>query len=173
MLRFVVAPDHRLVFDDRATLPGRGLWLSASADVLNQSVKRGVFARAAKSQVIVPVDLSAIVQAALTRRVLELCGLARRGGAAIAGFEKAREWLSAGRAGVVLQAADGSADERARFLGNSAVPAFTVLSAAQLGQIFGREHIVHAIIAPGPLADKIIMEAKRLTGVASDVLSGQ
>ncbi|NNM56477.1 DUF448 domain-containing protein, partial [Acidocella sp.] len=33
MLRFVVGPQRQLVFDVSATLPGRGLWLSASRDV--------------------------------------------------------------------------------------------------------------------------------------------
>ena len=34
MIRFVVAPDNVLIPDLAATLPGRGMWLSARADVL-------------------------------------------------------------------------------------------------------------------------------------------
>ncbi|HQT46046.1 MAG: hypothetical protein B7X08_05360 [Acidocella sp. 20-63-7] len=173
MLRFVVGPDKRLVFDVGASLPGRGMWLSATGDVIDLAVQRGVFARAAKAQVMVPPDLRGQVVAALRRRVIESCGLARRSGNAIAGFEKAREWLLASRAGLVVQALDGSPEERARFLGGRDVPVVAVLTGAELGHIFGREQAVHVVIAAGKLAKKIRNDALRLAGVAGDVLSGQ
>ena len=166
MLRFVAAPDGTLVFDPGATLPGRGLWLSANGNVLELAVRRGVFPRAARAQLKVPQDLGAQVEAALTRRITDLLGLARRSGAAISGFEKAREWLQAGRGGVIVQAADGSAEERARFAGGRPIPQLAVLSAAALGKIFGREHTVHVVVAPGRLAGMIEIEARRLQGVA-------
>jgi len=173
MLRFVVGPERAVVFDATATLPGRGLWLSASGDVIDMALKRGVFARAAKQAVIVPPDLRARVEAALRRRILELCGLARRSGQAISGFEKAREWLAAGKAGLVLQAWDGSVDERARFIGGRDVPVASPLDAAALGKVFGREQTVHAVIAAGTLASKLQIEVLRLAGVAGGNVSGQ
>jgi predicted RNA-binding protein YlxR (DUF448 family)/ribosomal protein L30E len=166
MLRFVVGPDQAVVFDIAATLPGRGMWLSADKDVLETAVKRGLFARAAKRNVAVPPDLAARVESALRARIFDLIGLARRSGNAISGFEKAREWLSAGKAALVVQAADGSADERARFLGARDVPVVAVLTAAELGRIFGREQTVHVGITAGPLASRIAVEAARLAGVA-------
>ncbi|MDE8345273.1 MAG: DUF448 domain-containing protein, partial [Acidocella sp.] len=114
MLRFVVGPERQLVFDVSATLPGRGMWLSAAGDVLETALQRNLFARTAKCQVSVPPDLRARVVALLRQRIFDLIGLARRGGAAISGFEKARAWLAAGKAGLVLQAIDGSPEERAR-----------------------------------------------------------
>jgi predicted RNA-binding protein YlxR (DUF448 family) len=173
MLRFVAGPAQQLVFDVGATLPGRGLWLSASRDVIEMARKRGVFARAAKAAVNVPADLAERVEAALTQRVIDLVGLARRSGNAISGFEKAREWLVSGKAGLVLQAVDGSPDERARFVGGRDIPVLTVLTAARLGQIFGRDQAVHVAIASGRLGEKIQIEARRLAGVAGGVLSGQ
>jgi predicted RNA-binding protein YlxR (DUF448 family) len=173
MLRFAVSPEGRVVFDVTATLPGRGLWLSARPGVLHQAIRRGAFARGAKAPVIVPPGLADEVAAALTRRLTDLLGLARRSGAAISGFEKAREWLSAGGAGLVVQAADGSAEERARFVGGRDIPVVAVLSGAALGKIFGREHTVHAVISPGRLAKMIESEARRLAGVADGETSGQ
>jgi predicted RNA-binding protein YlxR (DUF448 family) len=173
MLRFVVGPERQLVFDAGATLPGRGLWLSASADVLDMSVKRGVFARAAKAQVLVPPDLRGLVEVALRRRILDLVGLARRSGNAIAGFEKAREWLASGKAGFVMQAVDGSPDERARFVGGRDIPVGVILTSGELGRIFGREQAVHVAIAPGGLATKMQNEVLRLAGVASGASRGQ
>jgi predicted RNA-binding protein YlxR (DUF448 family) len=173
MLRFVVGPDQAIVFDAAATLPGRGLWLSARADVVGSALKRGVFPRAAKQQVKIPENLPALVEAGLTRRITELLGLARRAGNAISGFEKAREWLSAGKAGLVVQAADGSVEERARFTGGREIKVVTVLSAAALGKIFGRDNTVHVVIASGRLARMIEVEAERLAGVAGSGTSGQ
>jgi predicted RNA-binding protein YlxR (DUF448 family) len=173
MLRFVVAPDASLVFDVTATLPGRGLWLSASGNVIQSAIKSGVFSRAAKQRVSVPPELAQLVKSALERRVTELLGLARRGGIAICGFEKAREWLVAGKAGLVVQAADGSLAELARFCSGSEVTQIRVLDGTRLGKIFGREQAVHVVIGAGKLAKMIESESYRLAAVAGPGLSGQ
>jgi len=173
LLRFVVGPDNRLVFDASATLPGRGMWLSADGAVLAQALKRGVFPRAAKQALVLPEDLAAEVRTSLTRRFAELLGLTRRGGGAVAGFEKAREWLRNGRAVLVVQAIDGSPDERARFMGGYDVPTIAVLTGTAMGKIFGREQAVHVAIGPGRLALMLENEAARLKGVAAAELRGQ
>jgi len=171
MIRFVVAPDRTLVADLAASLPGRGMWLSASGDVLESARTQGglgrVFARAARGPVIVPPDLPAVLEAALVRRIGELLGLARRAGQAVAGFEKAREWLRTGRARLILQASDGSAAERARLLSGAAddMTVLAPLPAAVLGRAFGRDHVVHVAVAPGRLAERLAMEATRLEGL--------
>lgn len=166
MLRFVVGPDRTLVPDVLARLPGRGIWLSARRDVLDTARSRGAFARAAKGQVTVPPDLPDLVEAALVRRVTELLGLARRAGQAVCGFTKAREWVTTGRGGLVVQASDGSPDERTRFLsGARDLAVATPLPGVALGAVFGRDHVVHAVIAPGRLADALAIETERLAGM--------
>ncbi len=169
MIRFVVGPDRTVVPDLAAKLPGRGIWLSAVGDVIETARTRGAFAKAARGQVSVPPDLLPGLQVALTRRIGDTLGLARRAGQAVAGFVKAREWLDAGRAGVVVQASDGSVDERARFLGGRAavLTVVTPLDGARLGAVFGREHVVHVVVAPGRLADSVRVEAGRLAGLTA------
>ena len=171
MIRFVVAPDRSVVPDLAAKLPGRGIWLSARRDVLDTARTRGAFARAARGQVTVPPDLVEMVHGGLIRRVTEMLGLARRAGQAVSGFEKAREWLVAGRAGLVVQAADGSRDERARFLsGNGArakaTPVAAPLTGEALGAVFSRDHVVHVAISHGRLAEALAIECNRLSGIA-------
>ncbi len=173
MLRFVAGPGSDLVFDALATLPGRGMWLSADAIVLEQAIKRGVFARAAKTPVRIPPDLRSRIEMTLRQRLTDLLGLARRSGNAISGFEKGREWLLSGKAGLIVQAEDGSAEERARFIGGNKIPVVTVPSAAALGKIFGRDHTVHVAIAGGTLARMIEVAAARLAGVAGNATSRQ
>jgi len=116
-----------------------------------------------------------MLDAALVRRIGELLGLARRAGQAIAGFEKAREWLRSGRASLVLEASDGSEAERARFLSGSTgiVAVVAPLPAAALGRMFGRDHVVHVAIAPGRLAERLHGEADRLAGLRGQGLPGQ
>ena len=165
MLRFVLGPSREIVSDIAGKLPGRGMWLSARGDVLETALSRGAFMRAARGQVTLPSDLRARIEDGLRGRVRDLLGLARRAGQAVSGWQAAREWLQAGRAGLLVQAADGSLAERARFGGRD-LPAVTPLTAAELGVVFGRDHAVHVVVAPGRLADAIRIEAERLAGFA-------
>jgi uncharacterized protein len=152
------------------------MWLSARADVLQAAEKRGAFARAARGPVTVPPDLCSVLRDGLLRRIGELLGLARRAGQAVSGFQKVRERLRAGQAALIVQAADGSAAERARLL-SVAPEAQTIrvlapLSAAALGAVFGRDHVVHVAVAPGRLAEALVIECERLSGLAGQPMSG-
>ncbi len=169
MIRFVIGPSREVVPDLAARLPGRGIWLSARRDVLETARTRGAFAKAARGPVTVPPDLTSVLQAALARRIGEHLGLARRAGQVVCGFQKAREWLQAGRAGLVIEASDGSVDERARFLGRYAETMRVVqpLDGATLGAIFGRDHVVHVVVAKGRLAETLAVETARYAGVSS------
>ena len=165
MIRFVLGPAREIVPDLTGKLPGRGMWLSARGDVLETALSRGAFNRAARGQVTLPSDLRARIEDGLRGRVRDLLGLARRAGQAVSGWQAGREWLQAGRAGLLVQAKDGSVAERARFGGRD-LPAVAPLTAAELGVVFGRDHAVHVVVAPGRLADAIRIEAERLAGFA-------
>ena len=167
MLRFVLSPERVVVPDLAARLPGRGIWLSARLDVLETAMTRGVFAKATRGPVTVPPDLLSGLQHSLARRIGDHLGLARRAGQAVCGFQKAREWLTAGRVGLVVEAADGSVDEIARFLGGHAdtIPVVQPLDGTQLGAIFGRERVVHVVVGKGRLAQNLAIEAGRYAGL--------
>jgi ribosomal protein L7Ae-like RNA K-turn-binding protein len=185
MIRFVVGPDRHIIPDLTARLPGRGIWLSAVKDVLEfggaprerqQKEQQGdainghlarAFARAARGPVSMPSDLCGLLQTALVRRIGECLGLARRAGQAVAGYEKAREALKTGRYRLVVQASDGSEAERSRFLSGFG-PDLTIidpLSGDALGRVFGRDYVVHVAVAPGKLAESLVVEAGRLAGL--------
>jgi len=178
MIRFVLAPDRSVVPDLAARLPGRGMWLSARADVVETALAHGqlsrAFARAARGPVTVPADLLTTLQAGLARRVTEHLGLARRAGQAVAGFAKVREWLAEGRVGLVLQASDGSEDERRRVLsGAGHVQVAWPMDGAALGTVFGRDYTVHVAVAEGRLAASLMDEIRRLSGISGQVMTKQ
>jgi len=147
-------------------LPGRGYWVSADAALLRRAVEKQAFARAARRPVQVQRDLPEQVAELLRRRCIELVSLARRAGGTVAGFEKVAAALAQGRVAVLLAAIDGAADGRRKLAGRAAgLPFVAALSAADLGLAFGRESVVHAALGPGGLADRFVMEARRLEGV--------
>jgi predicted RNA-binding protein YlxR (DUF448 family) len=174
MIRFVLGPDRQIVPDLAAKLPGRGMWLSARADVLETARAKGAFARAARGPVTLPADLPDTLRAGLRRRVIDQLGLARRAGQAVAGFAKAREWITSGHVAGVIQADDGSIEERARLLsGARAIWVAWPLPASALGAVFGRDHAVHVAVAQGRLAEALHNEIERLSGLSGQALVKQ
>jgi predicted RNA-binding protein YlxR (DUF448 family) len=167
MLRFVIGPGQEVVPDPAGRLPGRGLWLKSQGDVLVRAMKAGSFAKAARGKVAVPPDLESRVADGLRSRIRDLIGFARRGGLAVAGREAVLEWLRTGRAALLVAASDGSEAERARLTGGREYEVLAPLTAAELGQVFGRERAVHVALAEGNLADLLRQEAARLSGLLS------
>ncbi len=172
MIRFVVSPDGVVVPDLDGSLPGRGLWLTAERALIERAVARKLFAKAARRAVRVEPDLLSRLTALMERRCLDAIGLARRAGQAVAGFEKVREALQAGRVcrtgvpGLVLAAADGAADGRGKIRGLAGeLPVLELFGSAALGAALGRDMTVHALIARGALADRLRVDAGRLMGL--------
>ena len=170
LIRFVVGPDGFIVPDLAEKLPGRGMWVEATVKSITRAATKGLFARAAGQPVQVPADLAALVEGLLVRRVVELLGLARKAGLAVAGYEKVRDWLVKGQAVLLIQAADGSERGKGKLHpptaevgGKSAF--IGCLTAAELGLAFGREHVIHGALAAGGLTIRVVEEAARLAGL--------
>jgi len=165
LVRFVIGPDGTIVPDLAEKLPGRGLWVAASADALAAATGRA-FSRAARAAVRVPEDLGRRVEAGLAARCREALGIARRAGAVVSGFEKVRAALRAGKARLLIAAADGAPDGRAKVrMLAPGLPLATALTAAELGAALGREAVVHAAVTDAALAERIARECARLAGV--------
>lgn len=165
LLRFVVSPDGAVVPDVMGVLPGRGLWVSADRKAVETAVAKGLFARAARRQVRADPGLAGLVESQLVARCIDLIGLARRGGGAVAGFEKVRGFLAKGDAGLLLTAADASGEGRGKIerLAHGARTA-AALDRQELGRAFGRDQAVHAVVAPGKIADRLEAAMRRLSG---------
>lgn len=166
LVRFVVGPGGTLAPDLAERLPGRGIWVAAERSAIEKATSRRLFARAARREVIVSDGMADEVEKQLTRRVTELISLARKGGQAVAGYEKTKGWLMKGEAAVLLQASDGSARGKSKLRSPGGKGGLVeVLTASELGMAFGREHVIHGALAAGGLATRIVGEAARLSGL--------
>jgi len=175
MVRFVLDPDGNLVADVAGRLPGHGLWVTAERSAVERAAK-GAFAKAARTSVKVPAGLADRVEALLLRRVLDLLGLAKRAGELVLGFDRVAEALDAGRVAALVQAEDASPLGRAKLAAKARVlgrvPEIDCLSVAELGLALGRENVVHAALAPGGLARRLLDETVRLRGFRSRMAAG-
>lgn len=166
LIRFVAGPDGVVVPDILERLPGRGMWVSASGRALDLAQKKNPFSRAAKAKVAVPDNLRALVDDLLVQRVVSLISLARKSGDAICGYEKVRGALTTDWAVVLLQAADGSADQKRKLRPPNGQNTYvSCLKSSELGLAFGREYVIHAALGASGLTESVLLDAKRLAGV--------
>ena len=165
LLRFVVDPERHVVPDVDGRLPGRGLWLTPTRDIVKTAVAKRLFARAAKQDVVTEPDLDDRVETLLVRRSIECLGLARRAGQAVAGFTQVDKAVRDGGVAVLVEASDGSADGRGKLTRLApGLPVADRLTSAELGQAFARDHVVHAALRKGRLAKSFMAEQARLAG---------
>ena len=170
LLRFVLAPGGEIVPDVAGKLPGRGLWLTAQRDIVSEATSKRVFARAAKAPVVVPDGLADRVETLLAQRCVEILGLARRSGLAVAGFVRVKTALTRGKVALLVEAIDAAADGQEKLAALApALPRVACLNAREMGVAFGRENAVHVALGQGRLTELLIAEARRLQGFRAGV----
>lgn len=162
LLRFVTAPDGSAVFDLGGKLPGRGAYVLPTRAAMATALNKGRLQRNLPAPVRIPPDLQAQVVLTLAQQAIDLLGLARRSGQAVAGFEKVQAALRLNRVGksgpVALLFCAGDAGPHGRekvvkLVGRSRLA--ENLSSADLGAAFGRDAAVHVAVAAGGLAKKL------------------
>ena len=165
LLRFVVGPNGELVADTASRLPGRGLWITPRRDILERAIARRLFARSAHRAIITPAGFADRVEALLVQRCVDAIGLGRRAGIAFAGFEKVCEALRTGKADLVLLALDGAEGGRRKIRALArGVPVAIVLTAAEMGMIFGRDHVINIAIGDKRLSGRLLTLAQKIAG---------
>ena len=165
LIRFVTGPDSQVVPDILGKLPGRGYYVTATRAALTKAVEKRVFSRGAKQQVTVADGLVDEIEAQVARRVVDLIALSRKGGYAIAGFEKVKSALADGRVSVLLQASDGSERGKGKLWTPEGARWFGCLTSEELGLAFGRGHVIHGALLGGGLTTNVVEEAAKLRGL--------
>lgn len=167
MVRFAAAPDGAVRPDFAARLPGRGVWVTASADALALALHKKAFQRGFGRPVRAPENLAETVAHGLRRRCLDTLSLARRAGDVVSGFDRVTEALGRGGArwALVVEAQDATANAQTKMRGPAgARPVLRFADAAALGGVLGRGRCVHAAVAGGALAARLAADARRLEG---------
>jgi uncharacterized protein len=173
LIRFAASPDGEAVPDIAARLPGRGMWVSADRDLLQRAMAKNAFSRAAKMPLRVPSDLVARVEKLLVQQIANNLGLARRSGLLVLGFDTiARAFAAKQPPGILIEARDGASDGRRKLLsvarqhGLSPI-VMDLLTAEEMSLALGRENVIHSGLRSGPLAERILFDAGRLSGFRS------
>lgn len=165
MIRFVVAPDNTVVPDIKGTLPGRGMWVTATRDAVNRAVVKQLFHRGAKRRVTIPVDLTDGVVDLLHKRCLQHLSLAHRAGQVLLGRDVVKVALRSGDIAVLIQARDASPKELNKLAGVATaknIPTYRLFVSRDMANAVGRDHVVHVAIKSGGLADLFMGDANRL-----------
>ena len=173
LIRFVAGPGGLVTPDVARRLPGRGMWVSARREAVDQATKRGAFARSAKAKLIAPADLSDQVERLLHRRLLDGLGLARRAGDLTYGFDKVEAAIMAGRTAWLIEASDSAADGRRKM--NQAVDRvhrdrgvspkrIGVFSGEELSLALGQGNVIHVAFLVGRGAKGWTEDVERLAG---------
>lgn len=164
LVRFVRSPDGLVVPDLARKLPGRGVWVSAERGKVAEAAAKGLFSRGFKAQSKAPDDLLERLGQLLRQQVVQHLSLARKAGEAVTGFMKVEEALRRGPVRLLFHAA-GSGEDGARKLNRLAGPQTVIcgfLPPDDLDLAFGRANVVHAAVADGGLAGRLVLHVVRL-----------
>ena len=177
LIRFVVGPDGEAVPDIKSKLPGRGVWVTATREALEDAIKRKAFARGFKRNVRLPADLLARTERLLEQAVIDALAMAHKAGLVASGFSRAAAALERGEVVALLHASEASPEGIRKLAAAARQPSHTppvieFLTSAQLDLALGRPNVVHAALLAGPASDTLLSRSRRLerfrTGSAGD-----
>lgn len=162
LIRFVLGPGHQVVPDLKHKLPGRGVWVTARADMVDEAIKRRLFSRAFKTEAKVSETLSQDIANLLRDDMRQGLALANKAGCVITGFQKVESAVTDKPIVALIHAAEAAEDGRRKLanplrkrLGGaiSSFPVIQVLSIDELDLALGRSHVIHAALVAGAGSD--------------------
>lgn len=168
MIRFVAGPDGTIVADLKRNLPGRGCWVKAQRRYIDEAVKRKLFPRGLKSNVLVPDDFGLAVDQMLAKSALGSFGLARKAGVVVTGAAKVDAAIRNGTAALVLHAFEAAEDgvrklDQARrsvvYAGGPEIPALSLFESSEMDLALGGVNVIHAAVLKGTAAAGFVKRA--------------
>jgi predicted RNA-binding protein YlxR (DUF448 family) len=173
LIRFVVSPQGDIVPDLKRKLPGRGMWVTASRQVVAEAVRRHQFTKAFKRNLRIPPTLPTDLEALLVRSVTEALGIAAKARQIVNGYGKVESALREGKVEVLIHASDGAADgiRKLDMLarqndGNRGVqapiPVVTALKSTELDLALTRSNVIHAALLAGQASKTFLSRSQML-----------
>lgn len=175
LIRFALSPSDEIVPDIDAKAQGRGVWLTLSKSVIEEAIKKNVFASSLKQKVKLSDDLVQLVHLRLEQRLLGNLGLARKAGQLLLGGAKVRSSIEKKEIIALISAKDGALDGRNKIVGMAKARLepdsffqIDFLTSKQLSLALGRENVIHGALINGAAANSAVERAKRLARFNSE-----
>lgn len=171
LLRFVLGPDGEVVPDLKRKLPGRGVWVQATAAAVAEAVRRKAFARAFKAPALASADLTAQVDALLEKDALQSLAMCNKAGLIVAGAFKVETDIAREAPAALIHARDGSPDGVRKLAGAlgrrgeaaKATPRIELFASSQLDLALGRANVIHAALRKGAASVAFLARCRRLS----------
>lgn len=170
LVRFVLAPDGTVVPDLKRELPGRGVWVTASAEAVATAERKRLFSRAFKAEARVEPGLGGRVDALLEKAALAALSMANKAGLVVAGFGKVETALGRDAVAALLHAADAAPDGvrklaaavKRRHGDGPGVPVVRSFASEQMDLALGRSNVIHAAVLEGRAAAAFLERERAL-----------
>jgi len=164
LIRFVRGPEGEAVPDLARKLPGRGVWVVLDRAAVAEAAAKNLFARGFGAATRVPADLADRVDHLLRRAALSYLSLARKAGEAVTGFTKVEDMLGRGKVLVLLHAREAARDgcQKLDRLAGPGVERKVLFHGDELDLAFGRSNVIHAAVAKGGLAERLLHAIRRV-----------
>lgn len=162
LIRFVIGPHRQVVPDLRHKLPGRGVWITARFERVEEAVRRRLFSKAFKAEAKAPETLAEDIRRMMREDLRQGLSLANKAGAVITGFQKVEAAIAEKPVVALLHAAEAAEDGRRKLASQlrkriggaiSTFPVIQELSNDELDLALGRSNVIHAALVAGAGSD--------------------
>lgn len=172
LIRFVLDPEGQVVPDLKRVLPGRGVWVTASKDVVAVAEKdrKKVFSRGFKTEALVESGLAERVDALMERATLQALSMTRKAGELITGYSKVDAALRQDAVAGLIHASDAAEDGVRKLAAVAAgrielANGFQIVrlfDSDQLGLALGRSNVIHAALLAGQASENFLARVRDL-----------
>lgn len=162
LIRFVLAPDRTVVPDLRHKLPGRGVYVTATKPMVEEAVRRRLFARGFKGEAVASPGLAETIEDLMKADLRQALAFANKAGQVVTGYTKVEAAIRGQSLAGLVHAREAAEDGRRKLLGElrkrlgdaiSGFPVIDDLSSDELGLALGRTHVIHAALVAGAGSD--------------------
>ncbi|MEP3430710.1 MAG: RNA-binding protein [Roseibium sp.] len=172
LIRFVLDPEGQVVPDLKRVLPGRGVWVTATKDIIAVAEKdrKKVFGRGFKTEANVEPGLADRLDALLEKAALQALSIARKAGELVTGYAKVEAALRRDSIAGLVHASDASEDGVRKLAavaasGNELATGYKIVrlfNSTQLDLALGRSNVIHAALLAGQASENFLARSRVL-----------
>lgn len=162
LLRFVKTPDSRLVPDFNKKIPGRGLYVSNSKELLKTALEKNLFIKSIHQHLKIDDDFADMVEHLLAKKGLESLNLARKAGALVTGFEKVKEKIQNNKVSFLIEAVDAGQDGKEKMAGLAKdIEIISLYGTDELDKALDKVNTVYAAVLKSNISEMVYKNLKK------------